>query len=69
MGITLEESIENLEALESNGMTAYIDSQLKGFLAEHGAVNIDYVKTKFGRNGYTISVGNNGCSPDKCSSC
>lgn len=55
--MTLDESIEGLQKLESNGINAYIDNDLAGNLTTMGKINIDFVKPQFGRAGYTITVG------------
>jgi len=55
--MTLDESIEGLQKLESNGINAYIDNNLASSLASMGKINIDFVKPQFGRAGYTITVG------------
>ena len=66
LGMTLDESIEGLKKLESNGINAYIDNDLAGNLLSIGKINIDFVKPQFGRAGYTITVGEKkdcgGCS-------
>jgi hypothetical protein len=67
--MALDESVDGLEKLESNGVEAYIEPGLKEFLAQFEQINVDYV-SQMGRSGFSISVGKGGgCSPDACSSC
>ena len=66
MGMALEESIDGLDGLESNGITAYIDPNLKAFLDQFGQVNVDYVDNGAGSRGFTIRVGT---GEGGCSSC
>ena len=56
MGLALDESVDGLEKLESNGITAYIDPGLKEFLTQYGEINVDYVKRQFD-GGYVVSAG------------
>ena len=68
--MALDESIENLDKLESNGVTAYIEPGLKEALTQFGRINIDYVNRPDGTGGYMIRAGQPAdCSPDACSSC
>jgi len=68
--MALDESTENLEKLESNGICAYADSNLIKFLTNYGDISIDYVTPGSGPAGFTIRVGNPGsCDPDACGSC
>lgn len=68
--MALDESIDNLDKLESNGITAYIDPNLHQALEQFGPISVDYVQRPDGSGGYMIRAGNGGdCSPDKCSSC
>jgi hypothetical protein len=62
--MTLEESTDGLDQIESNGITAYIDSNLKGSLTQFGEINVDFVTNESGNSGFTIRAG----SPD-CGSC
>ncbi len=55
--MTLEESIEGMTKLESNGINAYIDADLRKNLDQLGKINIDFVAPKFGRAGYSITIG------------
>ncbi|MFH1687224.1 MAG: hypothetical protein ABIE70_06835 [bacterium] len=69
MGMALDESTENLEKVESNGVEAYIDPKVKDYLKQFGNVNVDYVTRDEG-SGYMITVGNPGdCSEGGCSGC
>ena len=62
--MALEESIDGLDAIDSNGITAYIDPKLKAFLTQFGEINVDYVSS-MGRSGFTVQAG----SGADCSSC
>ena len=56
-----------MEVIESNGIKAFIDSELKEMLTRMGAINIDYVTPQFGQGGYTITVGDkSGCEGCSC---
>ena len=59
--MALEESIDGMEKLESNGITAWIDSKLKGFVAQLGKITVDYRKDAVGGGGYVLTTGD-GCS-------
>jgi len=68
--MALDESTEGLEKLESNGIGAFIDPNLKTFLSNYGEIKIDFVNQDFGPRGFTIRVGNDSCGSDGgCSSC
>ena len=60
MGMTLDESEEKLDKLESNGITAFIDPKVLTYLQQFGEINIDYV-THNGQSGYMIKVGTADC--------
>lgn len=65
--MALEESVDGLEKLESNGITAYIDPALKEFASGRGTINIDYVSYPGGRGGYMVTLGDQqGCSSGNC---
>lgn len=67
--MALEESTENLERLESNGICAYVDPDLIKFLGNYGNINIDYVQPESGPAGFTIKVGEpGGCDSGSCGS-
>ena len=75
MGMTLDESIEDLDKLESNGITAFIDPKVLVYLEQFGSINIDYVSQN-GQSGYMVKVGTASCGPDSgdaggggCSGC
>lgn len=69
MGMALDESTENLEKVESNGVEAYIDPKVIEYLKKFGNVNVDFVTSPQG-SGYQITVGDpGGCSPDACAGC
>ena len=55
--MTLYESTDGLEKLESNGITAYIDPKLLEYLKNVGNINVDFISTPDGRNGYAVQVG------------
>lgn len=63
MGMTLDESSEDLDKLESNGITAFIDPKVLVYLEQFGAINIDYVSQN-GQSGYMVKVGAASCGPD-----
>ena len=68
--MALDESIDKMEKLENNGVTAYIALDLKKALEPVGAINIDYVTRPEGGGGYTIRAGQPGdCSSSGCSGC
>lgn len=68
--MALDESIENLDKIESNGVTAYIDPNLLAALEQFGRINVDYVRRPDGSGGYMIRAGQPGdCSSDGCSGC
>lgn len=68
--MTLDESIENLDKLESNGITAYIDAKLHKSMEQVGQINIDFVTRPDGSSGYMIQAGKPGdCSPSGCNGC
>lgn len=69
MGMTLDESIDNLDELKSNGIVAYIDPKVLDYLKQFGQITIDYVTRPEG-SGYMITVGNpSDCSQSGCSGC
>jgi hypothetical protein len=56
--LALDESVNGLEVLESNGIEAHIDPGLKEFLTQYGEISIDFVdRTGDGGGGYLVSVG------------
>lgn len=64
--MALEESIEGLEMIESNNITAYIEPKLKEYLTQLGKVTIDYASSAMG-GGYRIMIGEGGdCSSGGC---
>lgn len=64
--MTLDESTEGLELLESNGIQAYIDPKLKEYISQIGDIKIDFITNEQG-SGYTIKVGEVDCSKGGCS--
>ncbi|HOP07047.1 MAG TPA: hypothetical protein PLF13_07135 [candidate division Zixibacteria bacterium] len=69
MGMALDESTENLEKLESNGIEAYIDPKVNEYLKQFGDIKIDHITRPEGA-GYMITVGEpkSDCSGG-CSGC
>lgn len=59
--MALEESIDGMEKLESNGVTAWIDKKLMDFIVKLGTVTIDYRRDTHG-GGYIITAGEANCS-------
>jgi len=70
MGMALDESTENLKAIESNGVEAFIDPKVLDYLKQFGEIKIDHVTRPEGA-GYMITVGDPGdCSESGgCSGC
>lgn len=66
MGMTLEESVEGLEKLESNGIDAYIENGLHEMISERGDIYIDFVADGSGGKGFSIAIKR---SPDEKKSC
>ncbi|UCD18112.1 MAG: hypothetical protein JSV44_04160 [Candidatus Zixiibacteriota bacterium] len=62
--MTLYESTDGLERLNSNGVSAYIDPRLKEHLSKFGNIRIDYVINDHGE-GYAVTVGDLNCA-DGC---
>lgn len=69
--MALEESINELEKIESNGITAYIDPKLREAMKQVGQINIDFVTRPDGSGGYMIKAGQPGdCSDSSgCDGC
>jgi Fe-S cluster assembly iron-binding protein IscA len=68
--MALDESKDQLEALESNGITAYIDPRLKEQLDQMGDIYVDYQDHGIGARGFSIRVGQDGdCSAKGCEGC
>jgi hypothetical protein len=64
--MALDESIDGLQKLESNGISAYIESSLNEHLGNVGNISIDYILNEAGPSGYKISVGEHQCGDCKC---
>jgi len=64
LGLALDESIENLENIESNGVSAYIDPKLMEMLKSEGNISVDFVSMN-GNEGYSVRVGD----PKDCGGC
>ena len=58
--MALEESVEDLEKMESNGITAYIQSSLREYASGLGRISIDYVQQPGGDSGYVVTIGTQG---------
>jgi len=56
--MALDGSTGELEKIESNGITAYIDPNLNKYMEEMGGISIDFVSRDDGAAGYTIRPGN-----------
>ena len=68
MGLALEESTQDLEKLESNGISAFVDPKLKQLLKQFGEINIDYISNAPPvAGGFSIRVGNGSCGSSGCS--
>lgn len=65
--MALDESIENLEEMQSNGITAFVDSKLSGLLKQFGDIHIDYISNAMQGSGFIIKVGNQDYSSKGCS--
>lgn len=66
--MALDESIDGLEKLESNGIEAYIDPGLKEFLQQFKGINVDYIQ-RGSMAGFAVSVGGGSdCSSGSCGS-
>lgn len=69
MGMALDESTDDMEKVESNGVEAWIDPKVLEYLKQYGDITVDYVTRPEG-SGYMISVGNPGdCSSGGCEGC
>lgn len=68
--MTLDESVDGLEKLEADGLTAYIDGNLLEYVKQMGQIYIDTVDRPGQRTAYTIMIGDGtgGCSDGSCSS-
>jgi len=65
--MTLDESVEGLEELESNNITAYIDGQLHKDLSKLGEIRVDFVTNQMGQSGYMVTIGKPGSGCEGCS--
>ena len=68
MGMTLDESIDGKEKLESNGITAYVDTGLVGSLKQLAStIEVDFISNPNGQSGFSVrAVGGNN---DACGGC
>lgn len=60
MGMTLDESAEKLDKLESNGITAFIDPKVLTYLQQFGEIIVDFI-SRNGQSGFQIKVGTADC--------
>jgi hypothetical protein len=65
--MALDESVNGLEKLESNGIEAYIDPGLIEFLKQYGDITVDFVEREVGKGGYLVKVGKGGDCGGGCS--
>ena len=65
--MTLDESVDELDQLESNGVKAYIDPRLKTELAKLGDIYVDFITNEAGQSGYVVRVGEPGAGCAGCS--
>jgi len=65
--MALEESVDGMEMLESNGISAYLDAGLKNLIKNLGRITIDFITTPYGASGYSVTVGDKNCSSGGCS--
>jgi Fe-S cluster assembly iron-binding protein IscA len=56
--MALEGSVANLDKVESNGITAYIDPNLNAYMKQLGGISVDYTNSNPGQTGYLIRPGN-----------
>ena len=68
LGMTLDESIDGKEKLESNGITAYVDTGLVGSLKQLAStIEVDFISNPNGQSGFSVrAVGGNN---DACGGC
>lgn len=66
LGMTLYDTNEGLDKLETDGITAWIDPKLNEYLKGIGDIKVDFVDQE-GNAGYTIKVGEGNCGDCKCS--
>jgi hypothetical protein len=65
--MTLDESVEGLERLDSNNITAYIDGQLHENLSKMGDIYVDFITNPTGQSGYMVTIGRPGQGCEGCS--
>ena len=69
--MALDGSIDGLAKLENNGISMYVDANLRAHLEQLGGLLVDYVNRSFG-GGYIVRAGGpdseSGCG-GSCSSC
>ncbi len=56
MGMTLDESIENLETYKSNGLDIYLEEGLDYLIRRFGKISVDYIKPSFGNAGFSVRM-------------
>ena len=69
MGMALEESVDGLVKLESNGVTAYVEETFSKYLEGQGGIHIDHVSQESGGRGFTVTVGTAGSCGSNAFSC
>ena len=68
--MALEESVDGLVKLESDGVTAYVEETFSKYLEGQGGIHIDHVSPESGRGGgYTVTVGSAGSCGSGTFSC
>jgi Fe-S cluster assembly iron-binding protein IscA len=65
--MTLEESVDGLEKLESNGVTAWIDPRVHEYVGQMGDINVDFIDDGT-RRGYILTAGKSSDGKD-CDGC
>jgi Fe-S cluster assembly iron-binding protein IscA len=67
--MALDESVDGLVKLESNGIEAYIEPGLREFLEQFEQISVDYV-SRGEMTGFAVTVGkdSSGCGSGGCNS-
>jgi hypothetical protein len=66
MGMALDEPMEGLVKLESNGIDAFIDRDLLRSIEQRGNIYIDYGADRFGMTGFSIVIKKNPTDKSDC---
>ncbi|UCC44906.1 MAG: hypothetical protein JSU65_02975 [Candidatus Zixiibacteriota bacterium] len=62
--------MEGLDRIESNGITAYMESSLREYVSGLGRIHVDYIQQESGNSGYVVTVGaHDGCDSTDGSFC